>query len=160
MSPTTKRIIGPPGGAAPIGMIVAQTGKALDRAFDDALSAAGGSRPTWLILLAVKTGAGGAQANIAVRVGITGPTLVHHLDRLDAAGLIARQRDPANRRVQTISLTAEGEAAFTRLRAAAVAFDRRLRHGIDDDELATLHRVLPLMQRNVASAPIAREHRS
>jgi MarR family transcriptional regulator for hemolysin len=141
-------------------MLIAQTGKALDRAFDDALSAAGGSRPTWLILLAVKTGAGGAQSSIAARVGITGPTLVHHLDRLDAAGLISRQRDPSNRRLQTITLTTDGEAAFTRLRSAAVTFDRRLRTGVTDDDLAVLRRVLPRMQHNVSTEPVRAEDRS
>jgi MarR family transcriptional regulator for hemolysin len=141
-------------------MLVAQAGKALDRAFDDALSAAGGSRPTWLILLAVKTGAGGAQSSIATRVGITGPTLVHHLDRLDAAGLISRQRDPSNRRLQAITLTAHGDAMFTRLRSAAVAFDRRLRKGVTEDDLATLRRVLPTMQNNVSSKLVRTEDRS
>jgi MarR family transcriptional regulator for hemolysin len=160
MSPAADRMSGPPSGGRPIGMIVAQAGKALDRAFDDALSAAGGSRPTWLILLAVKTGAGGAQASIAARVGITGPTLVHHLDRLDAAGLISRQRDPGNRRLQAVTLTPDGEAMFTRLRGAAVAFDRRLRKGVSDDDLATLRRVLPTMQHNVTSAPTEVEDRA
>jgi MarR family transcriptional regulator, transcriptional regulator for hemolysin len=154
VSPRAKRIAGPPGGGQPVGMLVAQAGKALDRAFDDALSIAGGSRPTWLILLAVKTGAGGAQASIAARVGITGPTLVHHLDRLDAAGLISRRRDPANRRLQAITLSAAGEAMFDQLRSAAVAFDRRLRNGIGEDELATLRRVLPRMQHNVTTTPV------
>jgi DNA-binding MarR family transcriptional regulator len=60
--------------------------------------------------------------------------------------------------VQTITLTADGEAAFTQLRAAAVAFDRRLRHGIEEAELATLRRVLPLMQSNVI--PTTAEDRS
>jgi MarR family transcriptional regulator, transcriptional regulator for hemolysin len=156
MTPTA-RIGAPPRGGPPIGMIVAQAGKALDRAFDDALSAAGGSRPTWLILLAVKTGAGGAQASIATRVGISGPTLVHHLDRLEASGLISRLRDPANRRQQAISLTPGGEAMFDQLREAAVAFDQRLRAGVRADELATLRRVLPLMQRNVTTTPATAE---
>jgi len=160
MSPAARTTNGPPSGGPPIGRIVAQAGKALDRAFDDALSSAGGSRPTWLILLAVKTGAGGAQATIAARVGITGPTLVHHLDRLDAAGLISRHRDPGNRRLQAITLTPDGEAMFTRLRGAAVAFDRRLRNGVTDDDLATLRRVLPTMQHNVISTATETEDRA
>src|SRR5215216_6283858 len=77
----------------PLGLLIARVGRQVDRAFDDALAAADGSRSSWLILLAVKTGAGGTQAAIAERVGISGPTLIHHLDRLQAAGLITRNRD-------------------------------------------------------------------
>lgn len=142
-----------PGGGPPreqpIGMLAARVGKALDRAFDDALVAAGGNRPTWLILLAVQTGAGSAQSAIAARVGISGPTLTHHLDRLDAAGLVVRARDPANRRTQGVTLTASGEELFLRLRAAAVAFDRQLRSGIADAEVTRLRRLLRTLLANV-----------
>lgn len=139
---------GPPS-APPIGMVIAQVGKALDRAFDDALCAVGGSRPTWLILLAVQSGAGGAQASVAARVGISGPTLIHHLDRLEAAGLIGRTRDVTNRRLQAITLTAAGQAMFATLRRAAAAFDRRLRADLDAGDLEVLRRVLPRIQDNV-----------
>ena len=145
------RVPAPPGPPRqePIGMLVARTGKALDRAFDDALGFAGGTRPIWLVLLAVKSGAGRTQTGIAERVGISGPTLIHHLDRLETAGLVVRTRDPANRRLQTITLTADGDALFFRLRTAAVAFDRRLRTGIGDAEVAELRRVLTALHDNV-----------
>jgi MarR family transcriptional regulator, transcriptional regulator for hemolysin len=148
---------GPPGRPRqePIGLQVARTGKALDRAFDDALAAAGGTRPTWLILLAVKSGAGRTQSSIAERVGISGPTLIHHLDRLETAGLVVRTRDPANRRLQTITLTAAGDALFARLRAAAAAFDRRLRTGISDAELTELRQLLAALHDNLTTNPPA-----
>jgi MarR family transcriptional regulator for hemolysin len=145
---------GPPGPPRqePIGIAVARAGKLVERAFDDALAVAGGTRSTWLILLAVKSGVGRTQAGIAERVSISGPTLIHHLDRLEATGLVRRSRDPANRRAQSISLTAAGDALFLRLREAAVAFDRRLRNGISDGETAELRRLLSALQDNVASA--------
>jgi MarR family transcriptional regulator, transcriptional regulator for hemolysin len=147
-------IPGPPGPPAqqPIGILVARTGKALDRAFDDALAAVGGNRPTWLILLAVKSGAGRTQSGIADRIGISGPTVTHHLDRLESAGLVVRTRDPGNRRLQTISLTADGDVLFFRLRDAAVAFDRRLRTGLSDAEMTDLRRLLTALHDNVAEA--------
>jgi MarR family transcriptional regulator for hemolysin len=139
---------GPPG-HMPIGMLVARAGKALERAFDDALAAAGGTRPTWLILLAVKSGAGATQANLARHVGISGPTLLHHLDRLEAEGLVARTRDPANRRPYTIALTQAGEAQFLQLRDTAVEFDRRLRTGLSERRIADLRRTLSALSKNV-----------
>ncbi|MGX7678773.1 MarR family winged helix-turn-helix transcriptional regulator [Jatrophihabitans sp. DSM 45814] len=133
----------------PIGVLIARLGKTLDRAFDDALAAAGGTRPTWLILLAVKAGAGATQASLARHVGISGPTLIHHLDRLEATGLVARTRDPANRRPFTISLTPAGDEMFLRLREAAVAFDLRLRKGISDRRIDELRRLATELSDNV-----------
>jgi len=138
-------------GQMPIGMFVARVGKALDRAFDEALAAAGGTRPAWLILLAVKSGAGTTQTELAKHVGISGPTLIHHLDRLESTGLVARTRDPANRRPYTITLTPPGDELFVRLRDAAVAFDRRLRDGISDRRIADLRGVLTALSDNLAS---------
>lgn len=130
-------------------MLAAQVGKALDRSFDDALAAFGGSRPTWLVLLAIKSGAGHTQSAVADRVGISGPTLVHHLDRLESSGLVVRNRDPANRRLQSITLTGDGDALFLRLRDAAVTFDRRLRAGFGEGDVIELRRMLTTMLTNV-----------
>lgn len=133
----------------PLGRVLARVGRQLDRAFDDALAAAGGTRPGWLILLAVKTGAAPTQGALAERVGISGPTLTHHLDRLDRSGLVTRTREGDNRRVQTVALTAAGEEAFLRLREAAVAFDRQLHAGLSDREERTLRRALETITANV-----------
>jgi MarR family transcriptional regulator for hemolysin len=133
----------------PIGLFVARVAKSLGQAFDDALAEAGGSRPTWLILLALKTRDWPSQRDIAEAVGITGATLTHHLDGLERDGLIERRRDPANRRQQVVELTAAGEQAFQRLRGAAQGFDARLRAGLGDEEVARLRATLARLHENV-----------
>ncbi len=149
--PTTG---GPPR-EQPLGILLASTGKAVERAFDDALAAAGGSRPAWLVLLSVKSGAGRTQSAIADRLGLSGPTLTHHLDRLEADGLVTRTRDRDNRRIQTVTLTRDGEALFLRLREAAMAFDQRLRTGFADDDQRRLRLALAALQANIAAADAA-----
>ena len=84
------------------------------------------------------------------RWAITGATLTHHLNGLEAQGLVRRWREQANRRVQLVELTPEGEALFEKLRAVAVAHDRRLREGLDDADLARLAELLDRLQANVA----------
>ena len=123
----------------PIGVLVGRTAKGLTRAFDDALAAVGGSAPTWLVLQALKSEEIGTQGRLAAAVGIRQPTLTHHLDGLERAGLVTRTRDPGNRRVQHIAVTEVGEQLFLRLRQrAAAAFEGRLRAGLDDDDVGTL----------------------
>jgi MarR family transcriptional regulator, transcriptional regulator for hemolysin len=135
----------------PIGLRLNQASRAVERAFDDALAEAGGTLPVWLILLNLKIRRPGTQRELAEAVGIREATLTHHLSAMDAAGLITRTRETANRRIQLVKLTGEGEAAFLRLREAAVAFDARLRAGLAEAEIATLTTLLNRLTANVAA---------
>jgi MarR family transcriptional regulator for hemolysin len=148
-------LMGPPA-VEPIGLQVARTAKALSRAFDDALVAAGGSMPMWLVLVSLKAQRHGMQRELAEAVGIEGPTLTHHLNRMEAAGLVTRQRDPNNRRIHRVELTDEGDAMFHRLRRSVMAFDQRLRAGISDDEIGALRGLLGRLQDNVADPAVTR----
>ena len=134
----------------PIGLTLARTAKIVSRAFDDALAAAGGSTPVWLILISLKTQPTNNQRELARAVGIQGATLTHHLNAMEADGLITRRRDPANRRVHQVRLTERGETLFHRLATAARAHDARLRTGLGEEELATLEHLLDRLLANVA----------
>jgi MarR family transcriptional regulator for hemolysin len=133
----------------PIGLQIARTAKVLSRAFDDALAEAGGSLPIWLVLVSVKAQRPGMQRELAEAVGIEGPTLTHHLNRMEAAGLLTRRRDPDNRRVHRVELTEAGEAMFHRLRQSVATFDRRLRTGLDDDQITVISELLGRLRANV-----------
>ena len=134
----------------PIGLQLARAAKSVSRAFDDALAQAGGSLPVWLVLISLKSRPLGNQRELADAVGIREATLTHHLNAMDAQGLVTRRRDPANRRVHVVELTEAGEALFLRLRDAAFAFDQRLRHGLTDRDAADLEGLLLRLERNVA----------
>jgi MarR family transcriptional regulator, transcriptional regulator for hemolysin len=136
----------------PIGLQLTRTARSVSRAFDGALAEAGGSLPVWLVLLSLKSQPPGNQRDLAEAVGIREATLTHHLNAMDSRGLVTRRRDPANRRVHLVELTAEGEAAFRRLRSAAVAFDQRLRRGLSDGDVARLDGLLGRLEGNVTGA--------
>jgi MarR family transcriptional regulator for hemolysin len=141
----------PPPVRPPIGRQLAHVARSVSRAFDDALAEAGGSLPVWLVLISLKSQRLGNQRQLAEAVGIREATLTHHLNTMDAQGLLTRRRDPANRRVHVVELTEQGEAAFHRLRGAALAFDQRLRRGITDEDAANLEDLLGRLERNAAS---------
>jgi MarR family transcriptional regulator, transcriptional regulator for hemolysin len=133
----------------PIGLHLTRTARSVSRAFDDALAQAGGSIPVWLVLISLKSQQLHNQRELAEAVGIREATLTHHLNAMDEQGLITRRRDPANRRVHLVELTDAGEAAFERLRGAAGAFDKKLRAGFSDDEVADLEALLSRLTANV-----------
>ena len=143
--------MGPPR-SEPIGLQLARTSKAVSRAFDSALAEVGGSLPIWSILVSLKGEQHGAQRQIAAAIGVEGPTLTHHLNRLELQGLVSRTRDPDNRRVQRVQLTEAGEAAFGRMLGAVRAFDRRLRAGLTDQQQAALVQILVQLRQNVAKS--------
>ena len=140
----------------PIGLTLTRTAKAVSRAFDARLAAAGGSLPVWLVLLSLRTEQMGNQRELARAVGVEGATLTHHLNAMERDGLLTRRRDPANRRVHIVELTPAGHQLFDRLREAAAAHDRNLRTGVSDDEVARLEQLLDRLHDNVVGAPISR----
>jgi len=105
-----------------------------------------------LILVALKTRRAANQRELAESLGIQGATLTHHLNAMESAGLVTRTRDPDNRRVHVVEMTADGEAAFHRLRGAATAFDRALRSGFSEREITTLAGFLRRIAANVEAA--------
>jgi MarR family transcriptional regulator for hemolysin len=137
----------------PLGLRLTQVTRTVSRAFDEALAAAGGSLPVWLVVLNLTIRDVGNQRELAAAVGIKEATLTHHLNAMEAAGLITRHRDPANRRVHIVALTPAGEETFTRLRSAAMTFDRRLRSGLTADQLEAFSAVLSQLAVNVGGEP-------
>ena len=140
---------GPPS-APPIGFVLSQVSKAVARAFDDAMTEAGGSLSTWLVLRSLMPGGHQPQSELAQAVGVQGPTLTHHLNGLEAQGLITRTRDPADRRAHQVALTPEGRARFLQLRQTAERFDARLRGDLTGAEVDLLRGLLLRLRAHVA----------
>ncbi len=107
-----------------LGLLVGQVAKELSRSFDEVLGSAGGSVPTWQVLRALSAGEHRTQAELAAAIGVRQPTLTHHLDAMERAGLVAREREDGNRRVQTVTVTEAGEHLFLRLRRLGEPADR------------------------------------
>ena len=136
----------------PIGLNITRTSKILSRAFDEALAEVDGSLPMWLVLVSLKGRRHAMQRDLAEAVGIEGPTLTHHLNRMESAGLVTRDRDPDNRRAHLVVLTEEGEAAFDRMRDTVVTFDRRLRSGLTDAQVDELSDLLSRLRDNATGS--------
>jgi MarR family transcriptional regulator, transcriptional regulator for hemolysin len=130
----------------PLGLRLARTARTVSQAFERALADAGGSAAAWQVLLLVRSGRWGNQARMAEAMGITGATLTHHLNALEAQGLVRRWREPNNRRVQQTALTPAGEELFERLREVAMRHDERLRSQLTDSDSETLTTLLDRLE--------------
>src|SRR5205823_12041372 len=121
-----------------LGRRLALTAKAMREDFDTALSAVGGSLSTWIVLRHAQSGTGFSQRELAAALAIEGSTLVRHLDRLEAAGLIERKRDPVDRRVTRVTVTAEGQRHLQAMTEVADRSEREVRRVVTRDEYRTV----------------------
>jgi MarR family transcriptional regulator, transcriptional regulator for hemolysin len=134
----------------PIGLRLARTARVVTHAFERALVDAGGSAAVWQVLVLVRSRQWGTQSQMAEAMGITGATLTHHLNAMEAQGLVRRWRESGNRRVQRVELTDEGIALFDRLRGVVAAHDWWLRSSLTDQEVEQLGELLDRLEAGVA----------
>ena len=134
----------------PVGLQLANTAKTVSRAFNDVLARGGASLPIWLILTALRGEQWRTQLELARSLGIEGPTLTRHLDGMERGGLVERRRDPNDRRAVQVEITDAGIALHNSLRADVIAFDERLRAGLDTRALDDLRKILTKLEQNVS----------
>jgi MarR family transcriptional regulator for hemolysin len=142
MGPVTPR----PPLVPPIGLRLTRAARVLGQEFERAMAEAGGSASAWQVLLLVRSQAWGTQSRMAEAMGVTGATLTHHLNALEAQGLVTRWREPGNRRVAQVGLTEAGEELFGRLRLVAAGHDRRLRARLGEADTQLLAELLEKLQ--------------
>lgn len=128
---------------AEIGRLLAFSAKILREWFEDELAAAGGSLTTWIVLsAAINTSEQPSQSELATHMGIGGPTLVGHLDRLEAEGLLTRRRDDVDRRITRIDLTPAGRQRHHELAEVSIRTNTELRDLISDHDEQVVRAVL------------------
>jgi DNA-binding MarR family transcriptional regulator len=86
-------------------------------------------------------------SELAVRERVQRPTATRVLARLEAAGLVARACDPADRRSFLVSVTPAGRAMLAAQRNRKDAYLARRLETLDDADRATLSRAAELLER-------------
>ena len=125
-----------------LGRLLAMTGKVVREQFDRRLASVGSSLNTYIVLRMASFHAGVSQRQLAAALGIEGPTMTHHLDRLESEGYITRVRNPTDRRVSCVELTAAGKAHLDGVEAFAEIQDKEFRSLFSPEEEATLTMLL------------------
>jgi DNA-binding MarR family transcriptional regulator len=147
-SATTAEAAGAAGTSAPIGRLPVgrafqHLGTVWARAMGECLSAAGwpadaGFRPgcVGVMLFADRLGRA-SQKELSDAMGLDPSDVVGLIDILEAAGLVARERDETDRRRYAIVLTPLGRERAQELRAMVTALNEELLSPLDADERAS-----------------------
>jgi MarR family transcriptional regulator for hemolysin len=129
------------------GFRIARIARRLRQAVDGELRAYGLTEATWRPLVYVaRLGAGVRQKELAIALGIEGPSLVRLLDGLERRGLIERREDGADRRARGIYLTAAGRALERRVAKVSNAVQRRVLAAVAPADLAACERAFAVME--------------
>jgi MarR family transcriptional regulator for hemolysin len=117
------------------------------QAVDRRLKNLGMSQASWMtIAVASKARSPLSQSELADRLGVEGATMVAMVDRLAKAGFVVRQPCQADRRINRVVLTEEGNRLCETVKAEAAAVRRELLATIDPANLAVATELLETLQ--------------
>jgi MarR family transcriptional regulator, organic hydroperoxide resistance regulator len=126
-----------------------RTAKLSRTAWDETMKRYGGRGGQNLVLQALYETDGLTPSDVARKLGIAAPTVVKMASRMEAAGLITRQRDPRDRRRVHLYLTDGGRAVKRPIEEAYRRFQRQTSAGLTQDERRFLASAFAKMVRNL-----------
>ncbi len=134
-------------------LAIATTAAALGDAFDGVLAPHGLGRTQYNVLRILRgAGAAGLCRNeIRDRLLSRMPDVTRLLDRMEEAGLLARERSATDRRQVETRLTRRGRDLVDRLDAIVEAEHQRLLGHLGPEQLRTLQRLLALARERTTT---------
>jgi DNA-binding MarR family transcriptional regulator len=99
------------------------------------------------LLWLVKRSPGLSLAELAAEEGISPPALSGHVDRLERAGLLVRERSTVDRRRVGLRLTDEGVKLMRRIRARRTTWLAERLDNLEPAQLAAIDTAIPALQR-------------
>ena len=135
------------------GLLLALIGAEAMRRLRDAHTAHG-LRPRQFQILGLLHDHGGLPQGELIRtMGVDPSILVTLLNPLEAEGLVARERDPADRRRHVVTLTRAGKKKLDRAARAQLETEDALFAALDDDQRQQLAALLVALRDGLATDP-------
>lgn len=131
-----------------IGFLVGVTNRKLTRLLEKQVAQFGISSGTFFYLRVLWQENGISQGDLAKRVNTSQPTTNAALRKLQEAGLVALEGDPADGRRWTVNLTEKGRALEETLLPMMAEINKTLMQGLTRDQISELRRMLLLLQAN------------
>lgn len=134
-----------------LGWDIASTAQALRRHYDRRAGEIGVTRAQWRVLAWLSREPGLKQVELAERLDIEPISACRMVDRLEEAGLVERQRDPADRRAWQLLLTDKAKPITEHLGALADEFGDEVLTGLSTADRKSLRARLASIRANIAS---------
>lgn len=125
-----------------LGFNVRRAELAMQQAIGKAIGRPKISYPQFAVLMVVDVNPGVSQVAVGNALGMDRTTTMNFVDTLQELGWLVRERSAADRRRYELRLTRKGSAAVEKMKAEALAKERKSAPGLTDEEFDCLNRLL------------------
>jgi DNA-binding MarR family transcriptional regulator len=133
--------------------LLSQLGHRSASVFADLIASVDLTPPHSGILRAIASQPGCSQQALSGELGLLPSRVVAYVDELEDRGYVERRRNPADRRLHALYLTAAGKKIMGKIRELARQHERLMTAGLDADQRDTLRRLLSLVAEQQGLTP-------
>jgi DNA-binding MarR family transcriptional regulator len=125
-----------------VAFLLSQLGHRSASVFADLIASIDLTPPHAGILRAIAAESGRSQQALSDQLGLLPSRVVAYVDELEDRGYVERRRNPDDRRLHALYLTASGKKVMTKIGELGREHDRLLTVGLDAKQRDTLHQLL------------------
>lgn len=132
-----------------LGFLIHDVSRLRRSAFDRCLKPLNVTRSQWWVLAYLSRADGMTQSQLAEELDLGKVAVGGLIDRLEKSGLLRREADASDRRVNRIFLEPKSKQLISRMRKVSHALNQQILGGIADPKLESAAETLDSMKRNL-----------
>lgn len=134
-----------------LGFLIHDVSRLRRSAFDRCLKPLNVTRSQWWVLAYLSREDGMTQSQLAEELDLGKVAVGGLIDRLEKSGLVRREADAADRRVNRVFLEPKSKALIAKMRKVSHRMNAQILAGLNDAELGSTAATLDAMKRNLLS---------
>ena len=134
-----------------LGFLIHDVSRLRRSAFDRCLKPLNVTRSQWWVLAYLSREDGMTQSQLAEELDLGKVAVGGLIDRLEKGGLLRRQADATDRRVNRVFLEPKSKQLIARMRKVSHRLNQQILGGLADEDLETAAATLDAMKRNILS---------
>lgn len=132
-----------------LGFLIHDVSRLRRSAFDRCLKPLNVTRSQWWVLAYLSREDGMTQSQLAIELDLGKVAVGGLIDRLEKTGLVRREADASDRRVNRVFLEPKSRQLITRMRKVSHKMNTQILAGLADKDLETAALTLDAMKRNI-----------
>jgi DNA-binding MarR family transcriptional regulator len=136
-----------------VAFLLSQLGHRSASVFADLIASIYLTPPHAGILRAIAADPGRSQQALSGQLGLLPSRVVAYVDELEDRGYVERRRNPDDRRLHALHLTASGKKVISKIGDLGRQHDRLLTAGLDTQQRDTLHQLLSMIAEHQGLTP-------
>jgi DNA-binding MarR family transcriptional regulator len=136
-----------------VAFLLSQLGHRSASVFADLIASVDLTPPHTGILRAIASEPGRSQQALSGQLGLLPSRVVAYVDELEDRGYVERRRNPDDRRLHALYLTASGKKIMSKIGELGRQHERLMTAGLDTDQRDTLRRLLSTVAERQGLTP-------